>query len=194
MTDARPTKLLKDIAGIVRDWMNLEEEQVVLGFQKYDIPPTGALLVVISIQDTTVIGSNVENTPNENPSGMIETMVATLRDMIQIDVLAMTTVKDGRNFARERKNEVLMCLRSQLSEQVQTNGSFQLARVPTGFVNTSSLEGTQYLERYTATLAVTYQEEHENVPKYFDKGFNVKVNEDPEFSVEEGPFAVTAES
>ena len=61
-----------------------------------------------------------------------------------------------------------MAIQSTLSQQQQEALQYSLARVPVGFANTSALEATQYLERYTASVAVFYGEEADQFPTYFD--------------------------
>ncbi len=165
----RPTVILQSVAKIIRDMLRLQEAQVVLARQKFDIPTTGALLVVLSMEDTKPIGNNsrVVDSGIQAPNGMRDEQYMTVRDLLQIDIMAMTDIKNGSNKARDLRNQVIMALMSTRSEQMQEALAFSLARIPVGFVNTSSVETTEYLERYTATIAVTYAEEAQNFPEYF---------------------------
>ncbi len=160
MSDDR--EILQILGDVIQQQLGLRDDQVILAYQKFKIPPTGDLLVVLSIVDSKFIGINDKYAPSDK-LGVIETQVATVRDLIQIDIMSMS------DKARKSKNHVVMALSSIQSEQEQEAGSFQIASLPMNFINTSSLEETQFLERYTATIAVVHGETQEQVPSYFDK-------------------------
>ncbi len=186
-----PTKILQSIAATIRGQLRLRQDQVVLARQKFDIPPTGDLLVVLSLEDPKVIGNNSRvvdsGIPSSSPAlGMRDEQYLTVRDLVQIDVLAMTVPATGANAARDLRNQVLIALMSAASEQAQEKLSYSLARVPVGFANTSALEETEYLERYTATMAVTYSEAAESFPDYFD-GFGAEFIENDETTFTSAP-------
>lgn len=182
MTMGRPTIILQSIAGVVRSCLHLGESQVILARQKFEIPPDSSLLVVLSLEEPKYIGNNVK-TINDPALGMRDVQYVTLRDLVQIDILAMTNPKTGANEARDKRNQVMLALNSSLCEQTQEMLQYSLARNPISFANTSALEATQFLERYTATLAVTYSEEAEQFPTYFDS-FNAefKIDNEQEFT------------
>lgn len=176
MTVGRPTVILQSVAGIIRSCLRLGAAQVILARQKYEIPPDSSLLVVLSLEDMRAIANNVR-TVDDPQLGMRDEQYLTIRDMIQIDVLAMTDPKTGMNQARDLRNQVLLALNSTYAEQAQEAVQYSLARIPVSFANTSSLEATQFLERYTATIAVTYSEAANQFPSYFD-AFNAEFKVD----------------
>lgn len=163
----RPTQILQSIAGVIRRSLHLSGEQVILARQKYEIPSDSSLLVVLSLEEPRPIGNNSRTVPDA-ALGMKENQYLSMRDLVQIDVLAMTNPKTGANEARDKRNQVVLALQSVLSEQEQESLQYSLARVPASFANTSALEATQFLERYTATVAVFYGEEADQYPSYFD--------------------------
>ena len=71
--------------------------------------------------------------------------------LIQIDLMAFSKA-DGTNQARERKEEVLMALRSLAGEKAAEVNNLQLARNPALFMDVSDLEETEMLERYIMTI------------------------------------------
>lgn len=95
------------------------------------------------------------------------------QEIIQIDFMSRSNAGIKRNW------EVLAALRSIYSQQMQELYNFKIMRVPRGFVNTSSAEGSSMLNRYSITFPcfVWYQKTtilDPNGEQYFDD-FGVKV-------------------
>lgn len=164
-----PIKLL---AAIIQEELGLAEGQIMLENQKYEIPKTPGLYVVLSYLSGKAIGNN--NYAESTATGMQEVQETTMRYQIQIDAMS------ADNSARTRKEEIIMALNSQRAQRSQDLNLFQIGSVPSEFSNVGSLEETVRLNRYVLTVALTaLVRKVKDLSEYYDK-FNppeVAVNE-----------------
>jgi hypothetical protein len=82
--------------------------------------------------------------------------------VIQVDIMSF----DGS--ARSRHEEVAMALVSVYSQQMQEKHQCQISRNPAPFIDTSTLEATAMLKRYTTTVTMTALFSKSKVVEYFD--------------------------
>lgn len=168
MTTIPVRETIKIIGDILKQQMDLTDEQIMLAYSKYDIPETPGIYIALSYVSGKAIANNNVALPNTNV-GMIEYQSITVHEIIQIDALSFDSS------ARVRKEEILMALRSIFSEQQQEKYNFQIARLGGEFINASSLEVTKYLNRFTTNIAVTSVRNMTKVPEYFDQFDNAEV-------------------
>ncbi len=159
MSNREPIKIMADI---IRSEMDLREDQILLAYQKFEIPKNKDLFVTLSYLDTSFVSVQDESVGVDSSVGMIEYQTVTIRNIIQIDILSYG------DEARTRKEEILMALRSVYSEQQQTAYNIQIARNPISFNNVSVLEETAFLNRFTIAIACTSTQQKTKVPPYFD--------------------------
>jgi hypothetical protein len=138
---------IKVLADVIRDEMSLDAGHIMLSFQKWGIPQDDGLYVALSVLSGKPIGNNnfLEDAGTDAAN---EVQQVAMQELVQIDVMSF-----GES-ARARKEEILMALASQRCLRAQGDYGFQIARVPQGFANASSLEETKYLNRYTTTLII----------------------------------------
>ncbi len=154
MNEREPVKI---IAAILKAELGLADGQIMLDDQKWNIPTTNGLYVCISYVSGRAISSENEwvSTPPDPldpdaPTGMTEIQSVAMNALIQIDAMS------ANNEARTRKEEIIMALRSLAAEAAMDVYNVQIARMPSDFLNVSSLEETVRLNRYTMTIAVNY--------------------------------------
>lgn len=82
---------------------------------------------------------------------------------IQIDLFSRN------NDARIRRDEVLMALNSFYSANVQDEGCFRIFELPTFWHNTSYLEGSSSINRFTLIVPTMVWKTKEIVFDYYDK-------------------------
>ncbi len=119
--------------------------QIMLTNERFNIPPTEDLYVAISYVDGKPIGNNNYFDGNT----VIETQQVVMLYHIQIDMMSFDAS------ARQRKEEVYLALRSLFSQSQMEINNMQVSRMPSAFVDASSLEESKRLNRYTMTIAVT---------------------------------------
>ena len=71
-----------------------------------------------------------------------------------------------------------MALGSFFSQQMQERYQCQIARMPTPLVDTSSLEGTGMLKRFTTTISVTALFQKRKTADYYEMIQTPEVNSD----------------
>jgi hypothetical protein len=161
------------LADIIQNQMALSPGQVMLAYQKFNIPTTGLLVILSYVGPNVIIGSSdvfvddagvtvatpftpfQPGVPIPVPTGgLTEVQSVTLLYEVQIDIMSFNN-DNGTNDARTRKEEIVMALNSLYSEQSQENNQMQVSQVPGPFIDTSFLEATQYLQRYTTRVKLT---------------------------------------
>lgn len=150
-------EVIKSIGDILKNEMQLQDSQIMLAFEKYNIPETPGIFIALSY----VSGKAIGNKSVFNPTTNIEEITTTLHQIIQVDIMSFDSS------ARTRMFEVLAALASVFSEQQQEKYNFQIGRIPGEFVNVSSLEETKYLNRFTISVAVTSLATLQRFPDYF---------------------------
>lgn len=137
-----PGKVLLDV---IKTFMGLTEEQIMFTNQKYFIPNEGIYVAVSYLGPSKVLASISEIVP-DGSGGYKERSGVTMLHLIQIEIMGYG------NEARTRKEEIAMALRSIYSQQKQELYQMQIARHPGPFMDTSFLEETQMVTRYTTTV------------------------------------------
>ncbi len=165
------------IANILQTELELEDGQISLLNEKWDIPELPGLYIVVgtisgkSIGNKTYIETLNEGTPDITVN---EVQISTWHELIQIDLMSF----DGS--ARERQAEIGMALNSFYSQGKQDENSMSIARISTDMLPISDFEDTKILNRFVTTIAVTSLKTKVKVmTDYYDQFQTpeVKVNE-----------------
>lgn len=163
---------IKVIADILQTEMQIPEGQIMLGYEKWDIPPNPDLYIALTYVGGKAIGnSNYFTSVGNLPGQQIEHQEVAMRHVVQIDLLSFGPE------ARIRKEEVLMALRSIYSQQQQEKYLMSIARVPSDFVDASTLEETKMLNRFTLTVPITALHTKTKAAPYYDKFQTAEVHE-----------------
>jgi len=157
-------EVIKVLGDILKNQMKLRDDQIMLAYSGFEIPPVADLYIALSV----VSGKAIGNVSTFDSDTNIETISTTMHELIQIDIMSFDSS------ARLRKEEVIACIASVYCEQQQEKYNFQLGRIPGDFVNTASLEETKILNRFTITVAATSLSIIERFPTYFDQFRNVE--------------------
>lgn len=163
---------IKVVADILQKEMEIPDGQIMLGYQKWDIPTDPGLYVALVYIGGKAIGNNNYFTSSgDEPAQQIEHQEVAMRHVVQIDLLSFDAS------ARIRKEEVLMALRSIYSQQQQEKYAMSIARIPSDLVDASSLEETKMLNRFTLTVPVTALHTKTKAAPYYDKFKTAEVHE-----------------
>lgn len=138
----------KIVADILQSEMGLAEGQVMFTNQKYFIPTDGLLIVVSYVGPSKAI-ANVNEWIDDGFNGLNEIQSVTMAHLIQIDIMAYG------NEPRVRKEEIAMALHSLFSQSQQEKFNMNIARQPGAFMDTSFLEATEIVTRYSTTIITT---------------------------------------
>ena len=157
------TEPLKVIADILQTKLGLKAGRVMLYNQKYNIPKDDKIFIMVSEEDNDVYAASTNTMDTPDGSGYEERNDVLVRATAVIDVLSAGPE------ARERKHEVIMALNSIYSQQMQELNSLRIANLPVGFVNTSDLEASQMLNRFTIKFNILYRKSNKNSVDYYDK-------------------------
>lgn len=160
----KPSDTIYYLVQIIRDFVGLERDQVVVYNQNWKIPPDKRLYVTVGLLYTKPYGS--VRTYEERDGALVEVINLNTQETYDLNIYAYDRE------ALVNKDEVIMALNSTLSQQVQEQFSFKLAKLPTSLKDLSALEGSSNLYRFQADVALLRARRKENVVQYFDKYSN----------------------
>jgi hypothetical protein len=136
---------VKVIAQIIQNQLGLEDDHIIVGEEKFDIPVDKTLFVALFDEGPKPISrSNRLDTDTNEEIGTV-----TRLHPIRIEICSFN------NEARQRKEEVVIALGSIYAQQVMEQYQCQVASDPVSFVDTSSAEPSSILKRYSAVVNVT---------------------------------------
>lgn len=135
------------LADIIQHEMALTPSQVMLYNQKFNIPTAAnALLIVVGLVSSQPV--SVASEFDFVTDHIEETQRVSMHELYQIDIMS------ADDTARRRRVEVIMALASTYGLGMCYANGIGIARVPTNFIDTSEIEATARLNRYTITIAV----------------------------------------
>ena len=129
------------LADVIESELGLTDAQITIYNQKYNIPTSKGLFIVLSIVSTKVISVS-----NFIDSDGYENQQVSNVSLIQIDAMS------ANDEARQRSMEIIGALGSITAQNVQSRYGFKISQVPMNFNDASGLEETARLNRYTMTL------------------------------------------
>lgn len=132
------------IADILKNELDLCDDQVVIRNQNYKLPSDQRLYVVVGQIDSRAMA--VTNSTIATDAGMDEIQQVQARENIQIDLFSVTTE------AMNRRLEVLAALSSVYAEQAQEINQFKIFEIPQSFLNTTAAEGGSMLNRFSILI------------------------------------------
>ena len=150
---------LKIIADILTEELDLapaagvtdaSKFRVFIDRQNFVLPTYSDMFIVLKDTPGTVISNSSYFDGVGSASNEIQEMV--MRKVITIDILSATRKSDGYCEARDRKEEVIMALASNYSQQQQEANGFRLFTHFVSFVDSSEAEAGSMLTRYTASI------------------------------------------
>lgn len=137
---------------VIREELNLTDEQVYIYNQKYMIPKDHRLYIAVGVGAVVPIG--VYNKGGEQHGNF--------RGSYEINLISK-----GRD-ALDRKEEVLLALSSDRARRVQALNGFYIAPLSSQFNNLSETEGVSQLFRFNITVNIQYAIAKVNLPDSYD--------------------------
>ena len=134
------------VIDILRTELELEPEQVLLYNQKWTIPSDYKVMVVVGLVSSVNYGSKCET--YKDGENFYENKSLNKLELISIDILSRGLE------AYNRRDEIILALKSTYAEQVMEANSIKISSLPVGFNDSSELEGNSILYRYNVTINV----------------------------------------
>lgn len=137
------------IVGLVRAYMGLKTDQVVVFNQKWKIPPDDRLYVTVSsLGPQKSYGVTSETRLNADESALLEDVAIAGREMIGLDIYSSSQE------AVSRKEEPVLALNSVAAQQLCERWAIKLARMPLTMVDASIVDGTTRINRFHLAFSV----------------------------------------
>lgn len=160
-----PIQLLCDI---IQREMELQQGQVYLWDQKINIPIDDQLYIAVAV----ISCKPFANTTKFDSSGDAIQSV-NMSALVSIDILSR-----GPD-ARDRKEEVLLALKSIYSQSQQEINSFYIGTISTDFVNLSEVDGAAIPYRFNISVRMQYFFRKSKAVPYFEEIDDVEVTSEP---------------
>lgn len=155
--------ILTYICEILQKFMELDDGQVYIYNQKYILPRTTGFFICIGLQGINVLANNTET--KEIGNDVKEILTTQTQSQISIDIYSYDFS------AIEKKEEILMALKSNLSQNIQSKYGFHIATVPTNFNHISEQDGTKILNRFNLLLNVISKKEKVISSDYYNTSY-----------------------
>ena len=161
---------IKIIADILKNCMNLTNEQIYIYNQDFKIPQTKGLFVLIQYNNSSNYSTTNEFIPAPEGVDTAQEYISMLtREYYTINVVSKN------DEARQRKEEVIMALNSNYSQDQQGLYQFQIAKISNSFVNVSELEGAGMLNRFAINISLLAFYNKVTDTSFYDN-FNNQIN------------------
>lgn len=155
------TEVIKVIADLVQEEMDLKAERVFLYNQDVDLKPDDGIYVVVGILGDKPFGTTVEHL--DDPTlGLVERQTVNVQEIYSILIFS----KDGT--ARQRRHEIIFALNGLAAQQAMEKHSFRIGNLPTTLVDVSEVEETYRLNRYSLTFNCLVAYGRDRAVEYFD--------------------------
>jgi hypothetical protein len=132
------------LCQIIKTFMGLSDDQVYLYNQKFDYPKDNRIYVAVKIQTIKPFGSSSKY------YGTYEELSTNVMASLSIDIMSKSME------ALTRKEEVILALRSQISQRIQVDNSFKVGELPTSFTDLSQIEGSAIPYRFNISVNMHY--------------------------------------
>lgn len=152
-----PFKILQDI---IKTRMELQDNRVLLGNQKYDLPKDTGLFVIIEYVNGRVFSNRGQQIVNN--AGFSFEQNINVQEVYDIEILSRDLT------AFERKEELAMALASVYAQQLQEAYSFHISRIAP-IRDLSALEETARLNRFGTSVTIHAHYEKTTVEDYYDQ-------------------------
>ena len=144
--DREPIKIIGDI---LKNCMILTDDQIFIYNQDFKLPETSGLFILLQYNTSSNYSTTNEFIPaDEMVEGGQESISMLTKESYTINVVSKN------DEARQRKEEVIMSLNSNFSQDQQGLYQFQIARVSDSFTNVSELEGAGMLNRFAINISL----------------------------------------
>lgn len=172
MTDFLYREPILIVSDILQTIMALKDDQVILTNQKYFIPTKGILIDLAYLGPAKTIARK-STIQDDGLGGQVEVLSVNTQHQIGIDILG---------YGQEslfRKEEIAMAMGSIYAQQLMGQYSIQIARNLGQMMDTSYLEATKMVTRYSSSiLTLSVKQKTLANPNYYST-FQSELHTDP---------------
>lgn len=161
------------LCKVLKTELELSDDQVFLWDQKLIIPNDFRMYVAVG----TVSCKPFANTRAYDPSGSGLNTVQSTNFLCNASIDIYSRGVD----ARDRKEEIVMALKSQYAQQVQQAYGFFIAGLTSSFLNLSEIDGPAIPYRYMIQVALQYKITKTKAVDYYDDFPGTELITDPEY-------------
>lgn len=158
------------IANIIQVEMGLEQDQVSLYQQKFNVPNDNKVHIAVGMLTQKPYATKREY--KDIGSGLNEIVFTSWK------CIAWVEIYSSSNLAFLRKEEIASALYSTYSEQIQDANNFKIAKMPSQFTNISSEQGPGIPYRFNISVSLLYTTSKEKPVPYFTNFENASINVD----------------
>jgi hypothetical protein len=141
---------LELFCSILKREMSLSADQIYLWDQKINLPIDQRLYVAVGVLSCKPF-ANIRKMVPGTGGILTEQLFVNMHATLSVDIISR-----GPD-ARDRKEEVILALKSTYSQQVQEANGFYVATLPSGFQNLSEIDGAAIPYRFNISVAIQYQ-------------------------------------
>jgi hypothetical protein len=153
---------------IIQTAMGLSPGQVYLWDQKINIPEDSNLYVAVGVMSVKPFASSNILDANGNSIQNVNCFA-----MLSVDLMSRSLI------ASEQKEQLILALASNYSQQQQELNGLLIARLSSGFVNISDTDGAAILYRYNINLGLQYLITKTSAVAYYDNFSAVAIAPNP---------------
>ena len=144
------------VAAVVREYLELDAEQIWFYNQRRDVPKDSRMYVILSMGNRSIIGSALRVEEDGT-----EVSAVTMSAPIVVE-----TVSRSRE-ALERVPELVMALRNGSAQRKMTTHGMRIFR-SSDILDISAVEGAAGLHRYRVTLTVHYAQSRTTQENFYE--------------------------
>ena len=149
------------LVQLFREELGLQSQQVVVYNQKWLIPPTGDLFIVLAFEGSEPYSWSKNYIP-DLPDQLISVQTMNSAELYKLTLYCSNAA------SRIRMNEVILAFSSDRSIRLQELYQFKIANLSESFLDTSAVEATARLNRYDISFRVLTSYEKRTPVPFFD--------------------------
>jgi hypothetical protein len=151
----------KYVCDIIQHEMGLSADQIWLWDQKINEPTDERLYIAVSVLSSKPFGNSTVYESVED-GGLNQIQSVNVSSVLSLDVMSRGTA------ARDRKEQVILALKSTYAESLMEIKSFNVSMLPSSFINLTKIEGSGILYRFNASVRLQYFVSKISPVSYFD--------------------------
>lgn len=141
---------LELLCDIIQTEMGLSQGRVFLWDQKIFQPKDQGLFIPISVLPCKPFGNSTQYVGGVSPPSMRAIQSVNMMAMVDIQIISRGPE------ARDRKEEIILALKSFYAQRQQELNSFNIGGLSTAFVNLSQIDGDAIPYRFNISVMVQY--------------------------------------
>lgn len=156
-------EVLKVIADVIQEQMDLKNENVFLYNQALPMPIEKGIVVNIAVIGDKPFGASSHYEDDPVSGGLTEVQGVNLQEIYSVLVYS----KD--NSARLRRHELIMVMKGTAMQQMMEKYSFKIGYIPAAMTDVSEGDGASRLNRYSLTFRALLSYSRRRSVEYFNK-------------------------